>query len=193
LLAVALAGGFAGGLRADTQDLPGVWVANPKLVAKLGLPVHFDEFSLQPPAGLEMTVHHVDQDNTDTYTWRQPGESDRYGAFELTVENTSEPNPTDAIDDWLITLGQNSVDDLNHSDIQTGVIYGNTFARVFYKGPEHAGTRIVHGFVYITIVANRLYALESSDLEPRNATTVSIAEAAAMTLTTAPTESTGDQ
>jgi len=168
-----------------------VWLSNPKLSTKLALPVHFDEFSIRPPAGLELSVHQVDGGVTTTATWRRPGATVLYGGLKVSVENSTESSATDAVNDWLVQSGQQQVDTLTHSAIETGTVDGNLFARAYYKGPTHGGATMVHGFVYAAVVGSRLFVIEASDTDTRYRTALPIAEAAARSLIIVTTESTG--
>ncbi len=183
--------------KADIGD-SSQWKPDPKLLSQLGPARQFGGFSMRVPVGFKSFTPKTlsDRGSITSYTLKSPTRSDGTFLILFVIIGSAASGYHTGTPDELLNSngGLDGKPNLTKSDIENGKANGLELSREYFKytasltdlyARYHADTNdshIIHGFHYVTTDGQTDAIVVAVDAEPYNATSLPLAEAAALTL-----------
>jgi hypothetical protein len=191
-LLVLVAVGLAASGCKRAKPVPRDWSADPEASAQLGDEVslggYYGAYRIRPPAGYVRTQQAGDVPGVVAIATAWSGERRPDGtAPSLMVmiatapPNTRHPSLEEGLATALESIRKRRTN-WSESTPERGRIDGVVFLKATWSGNDSQTGRPLRGFVYWTIQSGTVVQIGSQDIEPHDATTLPVADAAALTL-----------
>lgn len=163
------------------------WKPDPKLLALLQPETQFGPFSMRLPVGYTVEQHDMSDATTRVTGYLATGPKRAEGSFPVifVLVGVATPGFRTGSADHLLEGNQviNEKPGLVKSGAEDGEVNGLVMVRQYFKYPAKPGSdRLFHGFHYATTDGTTDAIVAAMDIEPGNADTLPLAEAAALTL-----------